>query len=68
MTSVMNLINNSFSAVSSWFVSIFNSSGMTEIYISILFIYFGYKFILSPVLGKGRGSDFARSKKDDINE
>ena len=62
---VMNLINTSLAACSQFFVRIFNGSGMVELYISIFFIVFGFKFLLSPVLGKSLGSDRARGKSDE---
>lgn len=65
VSQVMNLINISLSACSQLFFRVFNGSGMVELYISILFIVLAFKFILSPVLGKSRGSDRARGNTDE---
>lgn len=63
MVAIMNLINNTFIAVSGWFVDVFTSSGMTDIYLSILFIFLASKFIISPLFGRSVGSDHARTNK-----
>ena len=63
MATIMNFINSVFSAVSVWFVKVYTSSGMTEIYLSILFIVLATKFIISPLFGRSSGSDHARTNK-----
>lgn len=68
MASVFNFINSAFSAVGTWFYDIFEATNMTEFVLAILFCVYGYKFILAPVLGTARGSDHARSSKDQKKE
>lgn len=56
-SNVMNLINSSFAAAGSWFGSIFNASGMVEIYLAMIFITLCFKFILTPIFGISASSD-----------
>lgn len=56
-SNVMNLINSSFAAAGSWFSSIFNASGMVEIYLAMIFITLCFKFILTPIFGISASSD-----------
>ena len=67
MADIMNLLNSVITSASEWFVRIFTASGMIEVYIAVLFIFFGIKFILAPMLGSSRGSDRARSNKEDVD-
>lgn len=60
---VMNLINSALGSCSQFFLDVFDSSGMVEFYISILFVIFALKYILSPVIGRSKGSDRARGIK-----
>lgn len=70
MADILNMINHSISSASSWFVSIFNAAGMVEVYIAIIFILFGIRFLVVPIFGRSRGSDRARKQKgeDTVNE
>lgn len=68
MVNIMNLINSSITAASTWFVRIFNASGVVEIYISIIFIIFAIRFVIVPIFGKSRGSDRARSSEEVTDE
>lgn len=61
---VMNFINTGISAASQLFLRVFTGSGMIEVYFAIIFIILAIKFIISPVIGKSRGSDRARSNKE----
>lgn len=67
MENIMNLLNTAIIQCSTWFVNIFKSSGVVEIYFANLFIFLGVRFLLMPVFGPSSiGSDFARdsSKKN----
>lgn len=74
MVEIMNLLNSSINTCSNWFVNIFKSSGVTEIYLGFLFVFMAMRFILAPVLGSSirssaMGSDKARpTRKGDSDE
>lgn len=68
MADIMNLINSSITAVSSWFIRIFNASGMVEIYISFIFIIFAIRFVVVPIFGRSRGSDRARRSHEESSD
>ena len=69
MAEILGLLNQSIGAASQWFVSIFTSSGMVEVYLGLLFIVFAIRFLLAPVFGRSRGSDHARrSGEGEVNE
>lgn len=70
VVSIFNMINSALSSCSTWFLNIFNASGVVEVFLAMLFVVFSFKFLLQPVLGRSRGSDRAGSKrnKDDVNE
>lgn len=64
MVQIMNLINSAITAASQWFVQVFTSSGMIQVYLSVLFIVFSFRFLLRPVFGSSRGSDRARDNSE----
>ena len=68
MAFVFNLINQSFSAASSWFSNIFVSTGMAEAYIALMFLILLLRFLVYPLFGSSRGSDRARSRKEDSSD
>lgn len=47
-----------------WFSDLFQNTGMTELYLSIIFIVLSIRFLVSPIFGVSRGSDKARSKDE----
>ena len=51
MSDVMHLINTSLIYASSWFMTVFDSSGMTPIYLSIMFIVITVRFLIQPFVG-----------------
>lgn len=62
LSNVMALINDSIVNCSLWFHNIIVASGVGDIFLAFVFIYFSVKFIIQPVFGKGLGSDRARKK------
>lgn len=48
---VMNVINQAIISCSSWFVNVFNSSGVEDIYLAMLFVVFAVRFLISPFVG-----------------
>lgn len=69
ISQVMIFINSALSSVGSWFTLVLTRTQTVELYIAFLFIFFAFKFILSPIFGlssiSGRiKSDMARSKKE----
>lgn len=64
MIDVMNLLNQSLVSASDWFVSVFNASGMVEIYLAFIFLILAMRFLVVPIFGRSRGSDRARSKNE----
>lgn len=65
MEQILNMINFSLSSASSWFASIFINSGMADVYLTIIFVIMAVRFLVVPVFGSSRGSDRARSHKED---
>lgn len=58
---VMQVFNTAFRACSDWFLHIFLSSGVSDIYFVFIFIILLVRFVLSPIVGKvTSGSDRAR--------
>lgn len=51
MSDVMHIINTSLIYVSSWFVSVFESTGTVGIYLSFLFIVLTVRFLIQPFVG-----------------
>ena len=66
MSQIINMINQSLTSAANWFVALLTASGMTELFLSMFFIYLLGRFILRPLFGSSRGSDKV-SKKKDVN-
>lgn len=66
MAQIINMINQSLTSSANWFVALLTASGMTELFLSMFFIYLLGRFILRPLFGSSRGSDKV-SKKKDVN-
>lgn len=65
MVDILNLINTSLTHASSWFVSVFVGSGMADVYLTFIFVIMAVRFLVVPVFGSSRGSDRARSHKEE---
>lgn len=65
MIDILNILNDSISSASQWFLDIFTASGATEVYISVIFIVLVIKFIVVPFMGSSKGSDTARKKESE---
>lgn len=62
MTAIFDIINTCFIHVASWFLQLLNSSGMTQFYVSMIFVFLLGKYILKPLFGSSRGSDQVQKK------
>lgn len=62
MTAVLDIINTCILHVVSWFVQLLDHSGMTQFYVSMIFVFLLGKYILKPLFGSSRGSDQVRKK------
>lgn len=60
---IMSLITSSFQACSVWFTRLWEASGMTGLFLAMIFIGLCYRFLLAPVIGRSAGSDSARKSK-----
>lgn len=68
MSIVFDIINSCIVNVASWLVQLLNASGMTQFYVSMVFIFLLGKYILKPLFGSSRGSDQVRKKSGGNNE
>lgn len=62
MTIIFDIINSCIVNVASWLVQLLNASGMTQFYVSMVFVFLLGKYILKPLFGSSRGSDQVRKK------
>ena len=62
MVYVFDILNRSITEAASWFVDLLGRSGMTDFYLSMVFIFLLGKYILKPLFGSSRGSDQVRKK------
>lgn len=63
LNEIMELFGLAFSGMSDVFLKLFNASGMTPLYLTMIFVVLVFKYFLAPVIGKSSGSDTARGKK-----
>ena len=62
MQYVFDILNRSITEAASWFVLLLGRSGMTQFYLSMVFIFLLGKYILRPLFGSSRGSDQVRKR------
>lgn len=62
MAYVFDILNASITEAANWFISLLGKSGMTDFYLSMVFIFLLGKYILKPLFGSSRGSDQVRKK------
>ena len=62
--SIMSLFGVAVVACSNWFVALLSGTGFGGLFLSMVFLWLAYKFLLKPVFGSG-GSDRAKKKKED---
>lgn len=62
---ILSILSTCVLAVSSWFTRVMDLSGMGAFYLSSVFVILTYKFLLSPIFGRSRGSDTAAQSKRD---
>lgn len=67
MVEVINFFNRIITASANWFVTLLASSGMTEFFLSMFFVFLLGRFILRPLFGSSRGSDKVTKHKDGAN-
>lgn len=65
MGSIMNLFVTAFTAVSSWFTNVLDSSGMGAVFLGAIFISILFRRLIVPIFGYA-GSD--RAKKSNKNK
>lgn len=61
INTILSMIAEGIGAVGYWLMQIFSSVGAVDYFIGVMFIWFGYKYLLAPVLGHA-GSDEADEK------
>lgn len=62
MTIIFDIINSCIVNVAGWLVQLLNASGMTQFYVSMVFVFLLGKYILKPLFGSSRGSDQVQKK------
>lgn len=62
---ILALFSSSFNAAVNWFSGVFDRTGAIPIYMGIIVIFMAMRYIISPIVGSGLGSDIARKVKDD---
>lgn len=62
MSYVFDILNRSITESAEWFLTLLGGTGMTNFYLSMVFLALLGKFILRPLFGSGRGSDIVKKK------
>lgn len=69
-SSILNLLNSAVTAVGSWFMAIFNATGMEFVYVANFVVVLSVGILLGPILGSARAglSDVVRRKSSNSSK
>lgn len=65
MASIMEMFTLSLSAAAGWFNRLLTASSVSGVFLSMIFIYLMFKFLLRPIFGRSAGSDTVQRKNQE---